>query len=480
MSRRRRLSPPRKLASYDPHPHQIAFHRSTKKYRALVSGVGAGKTRMGVEEVIKWTQLFPGSLGVIGRLTAKSLRETTQRRFFEVCDPSLIEEYNKGEEHLWIKTNAVDGKGNPIYSEILFFHLDDPGPLGSLDISYFWIDEAHEPDGGEVPEPVFDMLTARLRHPVGPWRGFVTSNSGGKDWVWDKFFNPQKRETYLEYEGWNVPTSANAKYLPPGYEEELRRTKSATWVARFLDGSFDAFEGQVYVDFDENIHTFDPDTVDISPAWDHGAGFDFGITAPTACVYGCVDHDGDIWIYGEDYEPDAEISVFAKKIRARGFTDVYADPATGSKGPNKKSPRQLYMEEGVNLIPASNDEEFFMSLFIGLLKKRKKDGTAVIHISRKCSYLIDQIKKEAWDPLTLQGTTHDKLKKQPNHARDAFKYFLNTFGMHPGLLNPVVPGQTKASIKVYGNWEHPSYEEDEDFDNDDYVHDDIKRRIMQC
>ena len=171
MSRRRRLSPPRKLASYDPHPHQIAFHEDSHKYRAIVSGVGAGKTRMGVEEVIKWTQLYPGSLGVIGRLTSKALRETTQRRFFEVCPPELIEHYNKSEEHLWIKTNAVDEDGYPIFSEILFFHLDEPGPLGSLDISYFWIDEAHEPDGNAVPEETFQMLTARLRHPVGHGEG---------------------------------------------------------------------------------------------------------------------------------------------------------------------------------------------------------------------------------------------------------------------------------------------------------------------
>jgi hypothetical protein len=442
-----------------------------------VSGVGAGKTRMGVEEIIKWTQLFPGSLGVIGRLTAKSLEETTQRRFFEVCDPALIENYNKNKGHLWIRTNAVDENGDPVFSEILFWHLDDPGPLGSLDISYFWIDEAHEPDGGEVPEETFNMLTARLRHPVGPWRGFVTSNSGGKDWVWDKFFNPKKRNIFLEYEGWNVPTSANAKYLPPGYEEELRRTHSPTWVSRFLDGSFDAFEGQVYTDFDETIHTFNPADVDISPAWDHGAGFDFGVTAPTACEYGCTDHDGDIWIYGEDYQADADVEDFSKRIKKRGFTDVYADPSTGNKGPNKKTPKQLYQEYGVTLLPASNDEDFFMKLFIDLLKKRHKDGTPVIHISRDCSYLIDQIKKEAWDPLTLGGTTHDKLKKQPNHARDAFKYFLNMYGMHPGLLNPVVPGKGKTNLNARGQWEHESFQEDEDFDKDDYPFPELRREM---
>ena len=439
-----------------------------------MSGVGAGKTRMGVEEIIKWTQLYPGSLGIIGRLTTKSLRETTQRRFFEVCDPKLIANYNKSEEHLWMHTGQIDEEGKPVYSEILFFHLDNPGPLGSLDISWFWIDEAHEPDGQEVPESTFQMLTARLRHPIGPHRGFITSNSGGKDWVWRRFFNPET--TYKQYVGWNVPTSANAEYLPEGYEEELRANNPATWVARFLEGSFDAFDGQIWVDFNEAIHVFSPEDVELSTKWDYGAGFDFGITAPTACIYGCVDKDKDIWVYHEDYQADADITGFAKLIKKQGFKHINSDPSVVAKGVGKKSPKDLYQEEGVYLIPASNDEDYFMALFGKLLRKRNKNGTGVLHISKKCEHLINQIKQEAWDATTLIGSTHDRVKKGvPNHARDAFKYFLNTYGLNPGLLDPIISGQKTVELhECKGKWEHESFWEDEDFDSDDYSHPEIK------
>lgn len=471
MSKWQQFRPPQKLATYDPHQHQVDFHRDRHKYRALVSGVGAGKTRMGVEEVIKWTQLYPGSLGVIGRLTSKSLRETTQRRFFEVCDQSLIANYNKSEEHLWIKTNAVDDAGNPIYSEILFFHLDNPGPLGSLDISYFWIDEAHEPDGGEVPESTFQMLTARLRHPVGPHRGFVTSNSGGKDWVWQRFFNRPGKE----YVGWVVPTSANEKYLPPGYVEELRRNNPEVWVARFLEASFDVFEGQVFTDFDDDKHTFRPGDVEISPNWDHGGGFDFGVGAPTATEYGCVDRDGHVWIYDEDYEAEADIENFAKKIKSKGFTTLSADPSVVNRGPSKKSPKQLYQEEGVCLLPASNDEDYFIVLTVKLLREGK------LHISHKCKHLIEQMKAAAWDPLTISGKgSHEKMKRMENHALDAFKYFINMYGMNPGVLEPVRPrGGEKTSHLVKGNWEHDSYWEDEDIDSENYPHGFAREDVLQ-
>lgn len=474
MPRKRRVSPPRKLATYDPHPHQKAFHQSSKKYRALVSGVGAGKTRMGVEEIIKWTQLYPGSLGIVGRLTAKALRETTQRRFFEVCDPALIYDYNKSEEHLWIRTNAVEPDGTPIYSEILFYHLDEPGPLGSLDISYFWIDEAHEPDGAEVPEATFNMLTARLRHPVGPHRGFVTSNSGGHDWVWDKFFNPEKRHIFTEYIGWNVPTSANAKYLPPGYEEELRKNNSEAWVKRFLEGSFDVFEGQIFTDFIEEKHCFRPNEVDVSWQWNHGCGFDFGVSAPTAAIYGAVDRDDIIWIYDEDYQANADIEEFANRIKKRGFDHVHADPAVVARGPQKKSPKELYQEYGVTLIPASNDEDFFISLFIKLLRNDK------IRISFKCVNLIKQIKAAAWSPRTLtEPGAPEKMKLAENHALDAFKYLLNTIGLNPGLLEPVSPKNTKKEyLEIDGQWEHESYLEDEDLEKDDYPFQSVKKEAL--
>lgn len=472
------FAPPQKLASYDPHEFQKVFHMDTHKYRAVVSGVGGGKSRMGCEEVIKWTQLYPGSLGVIGRLTAKSLRETTQRRFFEVCPQSLIANYNKSDEHLWLKTNASDEEGRPIYSEILFMHLDEPGPLGSLDISYFWIDEAHEPDGQEVPEATFQMLTARLRHPCGPHRGFITSNSGGKDWVYNWFFN-KKRGIQKEYMGWTTSSMANAKYLPPGYVEELIRNNPPTWVDRFINASFDAFEGQIFTEFDERLHGYRDGDYEISPVWEHGAGFDFGVTAPTATVLCCVDRDGDLWAYDEVYEADADISEYAKKIRGKGFHTVYADPSVVAKGTSKKSPKELYLEEGLQLLPSNNDTDFFLGLFRKFLKRRKKDGSVCFHINiDRCPHLLDQIKQAAWDPSTITGSTHDKIKVSENHALDALKYFINMYGLNPGVLDPVKPGRSKDVHMVKGEYEHESYWEDEDFDDEDYIFSGLKEEGM--
>lgn len=358
-------------------------------------------------------------------MTAKSLENTTQRRFFECCPEELIEHWQGNKGHLWLKTPIPN-----VFTEILFMHMDDPGPLGSLDISAWWIDEAHEPEGEEVPETTFQMLMARLRHPVGPGRGFITTNPGGKDWVWKHFFSPKSPHLGdKDFWGAIMPTSNNRKYLPPGYEEELRKNNPPTWVTRFLDVSFEAFEGQIFPEYDENLHTCLIDDLDLPPFWDYAPGFDFGVTAPTACLFGCYNRQEDmLYVYDELYIPDAEVIRFAGKMKAKGYNWSWADPSVDYKGANKETPSMLYAKEGVTLIGAKNDENTFFKALIDRIRQGK------IMIARdKCPNLNEQIKAAAWAPKTITGELSvEKAKaglRYPNHALDALKYMMNGLGL---------------------------------------------------
>jgi PBSX family phage terminase large subunit len=413
----------------------------------MVSGVGAGKTTLGCREVLKWTQYYPGGLFVIGRLTSKSLEETTERRWFEMCPTELIEHWNDSKKHLYLKTPFKD-----VYSEVLFMHLDEPGPLGSLDIDGFWIDEAHEPDGKEVPESTFLMLKARLRGYAGPHRGIITTNSGGKDWVYKWFFDPNRRQDIVEtHWGINVPTEANKKYLPPGYIEELRATHPETWVKRFLDGSFDVFEGQIFPEFDERIHVV-PE-FDIPDNWVQDAGFDFGIDVPTAVPIFHIDPaTNNVFLTDLYYRPEADISAVAQWMKDHKQYTAWADPSVRNRGPNKKSASQLYADEGITLIPSvSNDVERKISTWHTYLIKKK------FFIVRKKSTIpaIEELQSYRWDP-----DKEGKPLKKNDHFIDGGGYFLmsNPLGIQ---LDPVDP-RGKSSSSSNSNI-HPSIYEDEDY-----------------
>jgi hypothetical protein len=66
-----------------------------------------------------------------------------------------------------------------------------------------------------------------------------------------------------------------------------------------------------------------------------------------------------------------------------------------------------------------------------------------------------------------------------NHALDAFKYFINGVAFMPGKLDPVVPqsGLKADTITVNGNWVHESYMDDEDLEQENYCHPEVKEAI---
>ena len=462
------------FGSYKPLPHQKAFHQNPAKFRAVVSGVGGGKTTMGVREAIKFSQAFPGSLGLIGRLEATSLRDTTQRRFFEICPPHLIYKWKETTGHLLLYT-PVPG----VYSEILFRRLDEPGPLGSLDLDWWWIDEATEADGSEVPEDTFLMLMARLRGVVGPLRGWVTSNSGGKNWIWKWFYGPQKPP---EFWGITVKSDDNP-YLPPGYVENLRKNNPPEWVERFLNASFEVFEGQIFTEFVDSldgrhaqtveeaykIHTFDENSAEIRhylaslPRIE--AGFDFGVGAPTAVPVAKIGlaPDGmiDVWIYDEFYGEEADIRVVASWIKSHGLSYVYADPSTQNRGPTGESPMMLYAKEGVSLIPSPNDVSTKIATIHQFLLRFR------LHISSRCVHLRSQLQSYKWKPQPKSASADFRAKplKRDDHAIDALGYMLMSIGLGALSFDPLRPGVNTSSR----GWRHPSLDEDEDVNRGDYV-----------
>jgi len=440
--------------TYTPLPNQKLMHINPAQFRAVVGGLGSGKTTSGAYDCIKLSQEFPGSLGVIGRLTSTALRDTTQRRFFEVIDEltggkreKLVHRWLEGQSHLWLKT-PVPG----VYSEILFRHLDEPGPLGSLDLDWWWIDECHEPEGGEVPEAVFLMLKARLRGKIGPLRGLITSNCGGKDWIWKWFFSAQKPDNFW---GITCPTRDNLANLPPNYEQDLRRDHPEEWVKRFLDCSFDVFQGMIFDEFTRDQYVI-PHT-DIPATRRVEGGFDFGVSAPTACLMGKVDPAGNIYIYDEYYKPEADIdkvSVWIKRHRAR---ILWADPSTRNRGADKKSPADLYLEHGVVLNPApSNDALVRISIIHQYLLRGK------LFFSDRCEVTIACLETSEWKAVK-PGERERPLKRE-DHARDALAYLLlgNPLGNDLDAIKPGRPKRGVVASRNDGSFVHPSLSEDID------------------
>ena len=219
---------------------QHAFINSREMYVGLFGGVGNGKTTAACLAIIEHAVKNANNLCLIGRQTYPELRDSTKEVFLSTLRrlyPPAAYTENKSENSLtfWNK------------STVIFRHLDDTATLLGPNLGAFYIDQAEE-----VDEESFLTLQSRLRRDGCKYRqGYVTGNPQGRNWVYYKFgMDKAGREANwqhgINYRMITAPTFANEANLPPNYIAQLQESYSPEWFARYVEGSWDAFEGQIF------------------------------------------------------------------------------------------------------------------------------------------------------------------------------------------------------------------------------------------
>lgn len=98
------------------------------------------------------------------------------------------------------------------------------------------------------------------------------------------------------------------------------RSMGQSWVRQEYECSFEALEGLVYPDFAERC------LVDECPFQEADVGgLDFGFRNPFAAVWGRVDGDDVLWLFGEHYQREKSVAEHAQHL-PRGVM-WHADPA---------------------------------------------------------------------------------------------------------------------------------------------------------
>lgn len=278
---------------------QGPFHASSARYKALVGALGSGKTAVGVVEGILQSIEHPGNVGLVARKTLPELRTTTLKRFFEFLPDPLILSYNKTERELYIKTN-----GKP--SLVHFGPLDEIGRYKSLELGWFFIDEADQ-----TSEEHWLTLCGRLRlKGIPPYGMLATNPTSTAHWIYKRWVaNPTEG-----YEIFRSKTSDNAENLPDGYLEELRKTYPEDWQKRFLDGHFGVLQAgdPAFPDFTEAEHVRKIEPIKGLPMI---RGWDFGKKHP-CCVFAQIDELGRFRIYRALLGENKDIYEFSDMVLA--------------------------------------------------------------------------------------------------------------------------------------------------------------------
>ncbi len=418
MARFRLLTP--EGVPYQPLPSQGKFHKCDKPYKAYIGGFGSGKTLCGAVEALLTALRYPGTYGIVTRWSYRELEATSFKTLLELIPPSFIEKFYKNSLLLVLKNG----------SQIQGFNLQNHKRLTSLNLSWFWCDEVTE-----IEEDIFLQLQGRLRG-AEPRRAWVTGNPNGRDWVW-KTFVDQNRPGYGFF---HAKTEEN-KFLPQDYVDNLRNFYPPEWVTRFMEGSFDVFEGQIFNEFSQSIHCIRPDDeFPIPREWPRFRAVDHGIYHPTCCLWGAADPDGNLFIYDCYYQRNRLVYEHAEAINRRSEGDLIEwtviDPSTARRDAiSGVTIQDEYRKLGIPTIPGNNAILDGISRLKEMLRvdpthshplTQQLAAPRVYIFASKCPELTWELGQYRWKDQRPGSEAREKEEPvdRHNHAVDAFRYLV--------------------------------------------------------
>lgn len=301
--------------NYVPSQRQLMFLHAIEKEQLYGGAKRGGKSVALSMKGILLSVMYPGNRGAFFRQDLTDLRDSLLVTFFQVCPSELILDH-----HQTYKQILIDTGSKP--SVILYGGLGDIHDVESAkgkEFGWFAIDEPSEID----PE-AYRMLLAQLcwKLPDGsfpPYMAMLGSNPE-PGWVEEKY------RALIEQTNDLRPTASTGRTifiralprdnpgLPPNWETDLRIDAPEAWKKKYLDGSWEVSEGQVFKEFDKAVHVIDCPPPAYLSQLKLVASIDHATTGVTCMAVDGIDPDGNIIALGEYYERNRLISEHAASM----------------------------------------------------------------------------------------------------------------------------------------------------------------------
>jgi len=445
--------------TYRPLPKQSAAHALNAKYRGFCGGWGNGKTSWGCVESFIMLNEFPGMNFIIARKTRPELRATTWDMFINGDDgqengwhgvpKELIAYNNKSDLHLVLRNR----------SQVFGLPLDDPKKIENYNLGGFWIDQAEE-----VEEDIFLKFHGRLRQRHAPREGLLTFNPAGHNWLWKRLIDPRRSEIFKRQYACVEATTYDNPNLPDDYFEQFEGLPDA-WVQRFVYGSHDVFVGQIFTDWDPDIHVVQP--FHIPSAWERWMCIDPGIGHEGAVSWMARDFDGNAYYYRELLAKGQPVEWWASQV-----FELEAELDYG--GPNEEIYRRLigveanqrsqrdgktvvskWNEFGIYPEFADRDPSARISSITEYLRPKSgnsnpwtgADPSPRLYVFSNCEKLQEYLPQYRWKPQRVSYSEEEppeKPRKKDDHNIDNLGHVLLAFDGLPEMDDDTVAPDAEA------------------------------------
>lgn len=315
------------------------------------------------------------------------------------------------------------------------------------------------------------LSTNRSSVPELKAAAFCTTNPGGAghNWVKERWVKKARNQTYID------PQSGKSRiFIPSRVEDNPTLMNNDPSYINFLnslpdrlkrawrDGDWDAFEGQFFEDYNENIQCIDPFV--IPREWPLYAGLDPGWSSPCSFILGTKDFEGTIYniltysVAGQSPEQHAKMikSILLSckwtegrmpEVIASGH-DAWAKKDRFGIFSHELTFYDVFASNGLYLTKANTDRHNGWWAVKQIMRQEKWkyfDGMNDQLINEMIAVIGDEK-----DPEDIQGKGNDP--NVPDHNLDADRYFKMAVytPIKPKELKPPMPASAAHIINRNG------------------------------
>jgi phage terminase large subunit len=420
-------------------PKQMDAHSLEAKYRGLCGGWGNGKTSWGCVEFFVSLLEYPGTNSIVARKTRPELKATTwdmllngdktHDQAWHGIPPEAIKYYNRSDYFVELRNG----------SKIWGMPLDDPKKIENFNLGLFWIDQAEE-----VEEDIFLKFQGRLRQHRSPREGLLTFNPAGHNWLWKRFIDPTRISKFKRLYKCVEATTFDNPNLPSDYFEQFEGLPEH-WVQRFVYGSHEVFTGQIFTDWDPEVHVVQPFL--IPSKWERWMSFDPGMRHEAAASWCARDYEGNVFYYREVLAPNQPIEWWYDRIIDEEEGEDYGGPQEevawrliGQEAKQRSqesgvSVKQKFTEFGMDFQDADRDPPARISTITEYLRPRPghtnpwtgDDPAPRVYVFSTCDKLQEYLPQYRWRPQRTNFSEEDapeKPRKKDDHNIDNLGHVL--------------------------------------------------------
>lgn len=361
-----------------------------------------------------------------------------------------------------IKDNKIDGLAFFINKEfgghiLALRNLDDPSKYLSSEFAMIAVEELTQNQ-----EMKFHRLRSRLRWTGIPQPKFIAAtNPGGIGHSWVKKYFVDKMFPSQEAEGKEfayVPAKpTDNPYLAESYILTLKSLPENLRKA-YLDGNWDAMEGQFFTEWDPMVHTCEP--FEIPENWPRVRGIDpSGRSGTTACYLFALSDDGTIYVTNEHYKTGLDTDQHAEQIVAmsagKDIKYTVIDVGAFNKLGLPESQAEIFERYGILDLIAADKKRIQGWNVVHQYLRLKEDGKPSLKIFKNCVNLIRTIPLMMHDENNPEDVMSFWEGAEHCDAADCLRYVLQTIREQraPKPMN-AVQKRMEAFKKRMESWDY--------------------------